>query len=184
VAPANATASLNEKDAPVSDVVTATLIHPFGTVTVAATSRGVVRIAFDTEDPADFTRELARIGPVRHDPGVLADTCAWLEAALCGTPGVPRPAVDLRLADTAFSRDVLATIAAIPVGSTLSYRDLAAAAGHPTAVRAAAHVCASNPVPLIIGCHRVIRSDGTPGKYRGGTPLKGFLLAREALVAV
>jgi methylated-DNA-[protein]-cysteine S-methyltransferase len=167
----------------VSDVVTATLTHPFGTATVAATTLGVVRIAFDTEDPENVARELAGIGSVRHDPDRLAPECAWLEAALNGRPGGAPPAVDLRLARTEFSRDVLAAIAAIPAGSTLSYRDLATAAGHPTAVRAAAHACATNPVPLIIGCHRVIRSDGTPGNYRGGARLKELLLAREAPVA-
>jgi methylated-DNA-[protein]-cysteine S-methyltransferase len=165
-----------------SDVRIATLTHPYGTATVAVTAHGVVRVAFDTEDPDAVARELSAIGVVRHDPDALADTCAWLTAALEGTAASPAPPADLRLVTTAFARDVVTAIDAVPAGSTITYRELAAAAGHPSAIRAAAHACATNPVPLIIGCHRVVRSDGTPGKYRGGVRLKELLLQREALV--
>jgi methylated-DNA-[protein]-cysteine S-methyltransferase len=77
---------------------------------------------------------------------------------------------------------VLAAVRAVTPGQTITYADLAAASGHPRAIRAAAHVCAMNPVPLVIGCHRVVRSDGTIGDYRGGTALKSYLLRREELV--
>jgi methylated-DNA-[protein]-cysteine S-methyltransferase len=164
------------------EIVTAEFTHPYGTARVAATAHGVVRIAFDCEDPADVAAELARLGTVRDDPAALDDTLRWLAGALEGTPDNPAPSCDLRTVSSPFARDVLAVIQGVPPGQTISYADLAAAAGHPRAIRAAAHACATNPVPLVIGCHRVVRSDGTIGDYRGGTALKSYLLRREELV--
>lgn len=150
---------------------------------MAATADGVVRVAFAHEDPQAVTDELTALGPVHEDPAALADVLAWLEAAAAGRPAHPAPACDLRLVPTPFAHRILASIAAVPPGTTISYSGLAAAAGRPAAVRAAASVCARNPVPLIIGCHRIVRSDGTPGRYRGGTALKTALIAREAAAA-
>jgi len=161
------------------EVVTAQLTHPFGTALVAATDTGVVRIAFDRDDRAGVDRELAALGTVREDPEALAATLDWLAGALEGSPDGPAPAYDLRLVSTPFARDVLAAIDAVPAGRTISYAELAAAAGRPRAVRAAAHVCATNPVPLVIGCHRIVRSDGTAGEYGGGRELKTHLITRE-----
>jgi methylated-DNA-[protein]-cysteine S-methyltransferase len=164
-----------------TDIRTATLRHPRGPLTVAATPDGIVRVAFASEDPDRLGLELAALGTVHEDPAALADELAWLETALAGRPGTPAPAVDLRLVHSPFARAVLDAIAAVPPGSTLSYAGLAAAAGRPRAVRAAAHVCATNPVPLVVGCHRIVRSDGTPGEYRGGAELKARLITAEAV---
>ena len=165
------------------DVRTARLHHPDGDLMVAATDRGVVRIAFATEDPHLVADELATLGSVGEDPDALADVLAWLESAVDGRPAGPAPACDLRLVPTPFTHSVLTSIAAVPPGTTISYTALAAAAGRPRAVRAAASACARNPVPLIIGCHRVVRRDGAAGQYRGGSALKTALIAREAAVA-
>jgi methylated-DNA-[protein]-cysteine S-methyltransferase len=164
-------------------IVTAQFTHPYGTALVAATEMGVVRIAFDRDDRAEIDRELAALGTVRDDPQALADTLDWLAGAVAGTADGPTPACDLRLVSTPFARDVLAAIEAVPAGRTISYAELAAAAGRPRAVRAAAHVCATNPVPLVIGCHRIVRSDGTAGEYGGGRELKTHLIARERVAA-
>jgi methylated-DNA-[protein]-cysteine S-methyltransferase len=165
------------------EIVTAQFTHPYGTALVAATGTGVVRIAFDRDDRAEVDRELAALGTVHEDPQALADTLGWLAGALEGSPNGPTPACDLRLVSTPFARDVLAAIEAVPAGQTISYAELAAAAGRPRAVRAAAHVCATNPVPLVIGCHRVVRSDGSTGEYGGGRELKTHLIAREQVAA-
>ncbi len=160
-------------------IVTAELTHPYGTAVVAATEQGVVRIALDCSDRAQLDRELGALGTVRDDPDALATTLRWLAGALDGSPEGPPPACDLRLVSSAFARNVLAAIDAVPPGETISYAELAAAAGRPRAVRAAAHVCATNPLPLVIGCHRIVRSDGTAGEYGGGRALKTHLLQRE-----
>jgi methylated-DNA-[protein]-cysteine S-methyltransferase len=166
-----------------TEIRTATLHHPHGPITVAATTRGIVRIAFASEDPERVEGELAALGNLREDPAALADELAWLAEVLDGRARAPAPATDLRLARTPFALDVLDAIAAVPPGSTLSYAGLAAAAGRPRAVRAAAHVCATNPIPLVIGCHRIVRSDGTIGDYRGGADLKARLITGEAAAA-
>ena len=144
---------------------------------------GVVRIAFDRGDREQIEAELAELGTVREDPEALTATLDWLADALEGIPAAPAPASDLRLVATPFAHDVLAAIARVPAGRTISYAELAAAAGRPRAVRAAAHVCATNPLPLVIGCHRIVRSDGTAGEYGGGRRLKAHLIARERAAA-
>ena len=92
-------------------------------------------------------------------------------------------AVDLQLAH-GFRRDVLAAPAGRSrTGRRESYAVVADAAGHPRAVRAVGTACANNPVPLVVPCHRVVRSDGTIGQYRGGVAAKRALLALEAAAA-
>ena len=83
---------------------------------------------------------------------------------------------------TPFARDVPAAIDAVPAGQTVSYAGLTAAAGRPRRIRAAARVWTTNLVPLVIGCRRVVRSDGSVGDYRGGSALTSHLLRRAALV--
>jgi methylated-DNA-[protein]-cysteine S-methyltransferase len=75
---------------------------------------------------------------------------------------------------------VLTHLLEIPYGATESYTAVARSAGNPKAVRAAASACATNPIPLVVPCHRVVRSDGTFGQYRGGPEAKRMLLALEA----
>src|SRR6266536_3593326 len=88
-------------------------------------------------------------------------------------------ALDLQLAH-GFRREVLTHLRDIAYGSTASYATVAAATGHPKAVRAVGTACAVNPLPIIIPCHRVVRSDGSVGGYLGGVAAKQALLALEA----
>ena len=87
--------------------------------------------------------------------------------------------VDLRLAH-GFRRAVLEHLRTIGYGRTESYAEAAAGAGRPAAVRAAASACSHNPVPIVVPCHRIVRSDGRPGHYGGGDAMKVALLAMEA----
>ena len=164
----------------IDEIWMAELPTPYGNIAVAATRAGLMRIAFSDEDRSDLRRELAPIGVPRDDPDALAPALSWLRAAIANGPSGPPPPCDLRLVQTTFAHDVLAAIGDVPPGETISYAELASAAGRPRAVRAAAHVCARNPLPVVIGCHRIVRSDGTIGRYRGGTALKAHLLSREA----
>lgn len=102
-----------------------------------------------------------------------------LEEYLAGQRQVFTVPVDLVDVTTPFRRRVLQALAQIPYGQTIAYAQLAEAAGNPRAVRAVASACASNPLPILYPCHRVIRSDGSFGEYRGGRELKAALLAME-----
>jgi methylated-DNA-[protein]-cysteine S-methyltransferase len=86
--------------------------------------------------------------------------------------------VDLQLS-RGFRRAVLTHLMEIPYGATESYAIVARSAGNPKAVRAAGSACATNPIPLVVPCHRVVRSDGTYGQYRGGPEVKDKLLKME-----
>src|SRR5690606_33051107 len=86
--------------------------------------------------------------------------------------------LDLRLS-TGFRREVVNHLPSIGYGRTESYAQVAAAAGHPRAVRAVGSACATNPLPVVVPCHRVVRSDGTLGGYLGGPEAKTALLALE-----
>ena len=90
--------------------------------------------------------------------------------------------LDLRLAH-GFRRTVLDELRAVGYGTTVSYTELATAAGRPRAVRAAGSACATNPIPIVIPCHRVLRSDGSLGGYGGGLPAKRALLDLEQRAA-
>ena len=87
--------------------------------------------------------------------------------------------VDLGGVTTPFRRRATQALAQIPYGETITYAQLAALAGNPRAVRAAASACARNPLPILYPCHRVIRSDGSLGEYRGGVETKRALLELE-----
>lgn len=144
-----------------------------GPLLVAASTRGVCRVEFlDRPSSGD---DLALPDGAVHDPVGLAE---WAEAvaARAGGGQAPVPA-DVR--GSAFQDEVWAALAALPVGQTRSYRELAREIGHPGAARAVGRACASNPAPLVLPCHRVVRSDGEPGGYRGGTARKRRLLASE-----
>jgi len=88
-------------------------------------------------------------------------------------------ALDFRLSQ-GFRRNVLGRLCEIGYGQTASYAAVAAAAGNPKAVRAVGSACATNPLPIVVPCHRVVRSDGSIGQYAGGLEAKRTLLALEA----
>jgi methylated-DNA-[protein]-cysteine S-methyltransferase len=167
-------------DAALLDVAFTTLDSPVGTLLLAATPRGLVRVAFDIEGHDAVLDELGRrVSPrVLRAPARLDAVVRELEEYFAGRRhGFDLP-VDLRLA-TGFRRQVLDRLREVPFGRTASYAALAQAAGSPRAVRAVGTACATNPVPLVVPCHRVVRSDGAIGSYRGGPAAKRTLLDLE-----
>jgi methylated-DNA-[protein]-cysteine S-methyltransferase len=163
------------------DVAYRTLESPVGRLLLAATPEGLVRIAFETEDVDSVLSELAaHVSPrVLLAPERLDAVSAELEEYFAGRRHAFDVPVDLRLA-RGFRRAVLERLTHVPYAGTVSYAELAARAGSPRALRAVGTACALNPVPLVVPCHRVVRSDGAPGAYRGGAEVKRRLLAMEA----
>lgn len=164
------------------DVAYRRLDSPVGPLLLAATPAGLVRVAFTTvEDPDAVLAALAgAVSPrVLEAPGRLDEVARELDEYFAGRRHAFDVPVDLRLAH-GFRRAVLDRLVEVPYAGTVSYAELAARAGSPRAVRAVGTACALNPVPLVVPCHRVVRSDGAPGNYRGGPEAKLRLLALEA----
>ena len=152
---------------------------PLGRLLVAATDRGVCAVSMGSSDSV-LERALAREYPaatLRRDAGGLARWTSQILGHLAGR----RPRLDLPLdvQATAFQWQVWTALAAIPYGDTRSYAQVAASIGRPTAVRAVARACATNPVALAVPCHRVVPSAGGTGGYRWGRRRKKALLAAE-----
>ncbi|WP_338750385.1 methylated-DNA--[protein]-cysteine S-methyltransferase [Janibacter alittae] len=163
------------------DVAYRVLDSPLGPLLVAATGAGVVRVAFALEDHDAVLADLAdRVSPrVLRAPARLDATAHALADYLEGRSQRVEVPVDLRLL-SGYRREVVGALPAIGYGSTTTYAELAAATGRPRAVRAVGSACANNPVPVVLPCHRVLRSDGSEGGYRGGPEAKRQLLALEA----
>ena len=162
------------------DVSYGTVESPFGELLAATTRRGLVRLAFPEEDVDEVLERLARaVSPrIVETPGALEGTRRELDEYFSGG----RRRFDLKL-DRAligpFSRRVLGATARIPYGRVLSYQDVAARAGSPRGSRAAGNALGSNPIPIVIPCHRVLRSGGALGGYGGGLERKRWLLQLE-----
>jgi methylated-DNA-[protein]-cysteine S-methyltransferase len=155
---------------------------PVGPLLLAATERGLVRIAFATEDHDAVLQTLAdRVSPrILHAPARLDGVAAELEEYFAGRRRVFDVSLDWRLAG-GFRSVVLHHLAAdIGYGQTASYGAVARLAGNPGAVRAVGTACATNPLPVVVPCHRVVRSDGSIGGYLGGPEAKRTLLTLEA----
>jgi methylated-DNA-[protein]-cysteine S-methyltransferase len=165
----------------VLDVAYRTLATPVGELLLAVTERGLVRVAYPVQGHDAVLASLAQtVSPrILHAPGRLDPASRQLEEYFAGRRTAFDLPLDLRLAG-GFRRTVLAHLPAIPYGRTESYAQVAAAAGNPKAVRAAGTACARNPLPVVVPCHRVVRSDGTMGGYAGGLDAKRALLALEA----
>ena len=162
------------------DVAVRMVDSPLGPLLVAATSSGVVRLAFASEDRDAVLTELsAEVSPRLLEYPARLDTAAReLDEYFAGRRRSFDVPIDLRLA-RGFRRDVLDHLRQIAFGETESYAAVARAAGSPKAMRAVGTACATNPVPLFVPCHRVVRSDGSIGQYRGGVEAKRTLLALE-----
>jgi methylated-DNA-[protein]-cysteine S-methyltransferase len=171
------------EDAGVLDVAYRTLDSPVGALLLAATERGLVRVAFAAEDhDAVLASIAARISPrILRAPGRLDDAARQLGEYFEGRRHAFDLPLDLSLS-TGFRRTVLAQLREIGYGHTASYAAVAVAAGSPRAVRAVGSACATNPLPVVVPCHRVVRSDGTIGQYLGGTDAKRALLRLESAV--
>jgi len=154
---------------------------PFGDLLLAATPRGIVRIGFlHTENEDAVVGELSeRLSPrVLYAPARLDDARRQLEEYFEGDRRRFKLRTDRSLIH-GFARAVLARTAQIPYGSYLTYGEVAAEAGSPRAHRAAGNALAHNPIPIVIPCHRVLRSGGAIGNYGGGPEMKRQLLTHE-----
>lgn len=154
---------------------------PVGDLLLAATPAGLVRVGFGIEGHDAVLEQLAaRISPrILAAPERLAEPVRQLQEYFAGTRQRFDLPLDFRLA-TGFRRTVVEHLSDIGYGATASYAALAALAGNPGAVRAAGTACARNPLPVVVPCHRVVRSDGTIGNYLGGSDAKRTLLQMEA----
>lgn len=164
------------------DVAYRHLDSPVGRLLVAATPVGLVRVAFASEGDDAVLQSLAdRISPrVLAAPARLDAVVAQLDDYFAGRLRRFDLPLDRQLS-RGFRGTVLHHLASeVGWGATASYAELAALAGNPRAVRAVGSACATNPIPLVVPCHRVVRSDGTPGSYRGGEEAKRTLLALES----
>ena len=166
----------------VLDVAYRTIDSPVGTLLLASTDQGLVRVAYESENHDTVLQNLAD----RISPRVLAaadrmDLAAReLDEYFAGRRRSFDLRLDWRLA-TGFRRTVLGTLASdVGYGHTASYATVASLAGNPKAVRAVGTACATNPLPVVVPCHRVVRADGSIGGYLGGVAAKQALLALEA----
>lgn len=163
------------------DVAYRLVDSPLGPLLLAATAGGLVRVGFAVEGHDRVLSDLAeQISPrILEAPARLDRAAAQLDEYFAGRRRRFELPLDLRLA-RGFRLQVLEHLPAIAYGTTESYAAVAAAAGRPAAIRAAAGACSHNPLPLVIPCHRVVRSDGSLGGYLGGTQVKQTLLDLEA----
>jgi methylated-DNA-[protein]-cysteine S-methyltransferase len=163
------------------DVAYRTIDTPVGTLLLAATAAGLVRVAYDREDLDTVLATLAdKVSPrILNAPQRLDDAARQLDEYFTRRRRKFDLPLDLSLTK-GFRRQVLGYLPEIGYGHTASYRAVAAAVGNPRAVRAVGTACATNPLPLVVPCHRVIRSDGLIGSYLGGIEAKKALLNLEA----
>jgi AraC family transcriptional regulator of adaptative response/methylated-DNA-[protein]-cysteine methyltransferase len=160
----------------------ATAASPLGLLLVGATERGVCAVALgDSEEAlaADLRREYPRaeIEKIEAGENELGQRIATVLHFLEG--GSPHLSLPLDVQATAFQERVWKALQEIPSGETRTYGEIAAALGQPGAARAVAQACATNPVALVIPCHRVVRGDGVSGGYRWGAERKSRILAGE-----
>ncbi|MEV6860423.1 methylated-DNA--[protein]-cysteine S-methyltransferase [Streptosporangium subroseum] len=163
------------------DVAYRTLDTPVGRLLLAATGQGLVKVAYAVQDHDAVLRQLAeRISPrILNAPARLDETSRQIEEYFAGRRTRFDLPLDWRLSK-GFRREVLTHLCDIGYGRTESYAQVATAAGSPRAVRAVGTACATNPLPLVVPCHRVVRSDGSAGGYAGGPEAKHTLLTLEA----
>lgn len=162
------------------DVAYATTDSPFGTLLLAKTPRGLVRVGLPNQDADELLVDLAqRVSPrVLEVPSELDEARRELDLYFEGKLRDFELPLDWQLSD-GFRLRVQRAIAGIPYGETRSYTEMAAKAGNERAVRAAGTACGRNPIPVVVPCHRVLRSGGGLGGYGGGVPMKRALLRLE-----
>jgi methylated-DNA-[protein]-cysteine S-methyltransferase len=165
------------------DVAYARVDSPVGPLIAARTPRGLVRLAyedFNGGEEAVVGDLAARLSPrVLEAPARLDDIRRELEEYFAGRRDRFDIPVDFGLVRTDFGRRVLQATARIPFGQTSTYAGVAGGAGNPAAVRAAGTALGRNPIPIVVPCHRVLRSGGALGGYTGGVHRKELLLALE-----
>jgi methylated-DNA-[protein]-cysteine S-methyltransferase len=153
---------------------------PFGPLLLAATPRGLVKLGLPSYDEGEALDELARLVSPRlvEAPARLDDARRQLDDYFEGRLTAFDLPLDWQLTH-GFRRRAVRAINRIPYGRTRSYAEIATSAGNERAVRAAGTACGANPIPIVVPCHRVLRSGGGLGGYGGGLPMKEALLRLE-----
>jgi methylated-DNA-[protein]-cysteine S-methyltransferase len=166
------------------DLAYTTVPTPVGELLLVASSVGLVRVAFEVEDhPAVLASLADRVGPrVLRADDRLAGVTHQVEEYFAGRRRAFDLPLDLRLV-SGFRLDVVRHLREIGYGRTETYAEVAAATGRPAAVRAVGSACGRNPLPVVVPCHRVVRSDGAAGGYLGGPEAKRLLLSLERAAA-
>jgi methylated-DNA-[protein]-cysteine S-methyltransferase len=166
------------------DVAYTTADSPFGELLLAATPRGVVRIGLPSQDYEELLEDLSgRVSPrVLEAPAQLDELRRELDLYFEGRLTEFDLPLDWRLT-MGFRGKVQRAINRIPYGQTRTYTDMARSAGNERAVRAAGTACGSNPIPIVVPCHRVLRSGGGLGGYGGGLQMKEALLELEGILS-
>lgn len=162
-----------------------TVKTPLGELTLAASDYGISHLAFPS-DPLHLRNLIAIRDDVDDTPGnederlfILNKTSEEIEEYFAGTRRSFDVPLDLR-AVQGFKLAVLENLKNVPYGSRVTYSELACASGNAAAVRPAGSACATNPVPILIPCHRVVKSGGIVGGYIGGSKVKEALLSLES----
>lgn len=163
------------------DIAYRTIDSPVGPLLLAATEQGLVRVAYAREDHDTVLQQLAdKVSPrVLNAPARLDAAARELDEYFTRSRRTFDLPLDWRLA-AGFRSTVLHHLPEIGYGQIASYAAVAALSGSPKAVRAVGTACAKNPLPVVVPCHRVVRSDGTMGGYLGGPEAKRLLLDLEA----
>jgi methylated-DNA-[protein]-cysteine S-methyltransferase len=166
------------------DIAYATMDTPLGEAVLAATGRGLVRLALPGEKLENVLSELAEdLSPrVLERPERLDEARRELDQYFEGHRRRFELQLDWRLTHAGFMRRVLRETAKVPFGETISYAEAAERAGSPRAHRAAGNALGSNPIPLVVPCHRVVRTGGAIGNYGGGPEMKEYLLRLEGAI--
>ena len=165
----------------VLDIAVGAVESPVGELYVAVTPKGLARVSFASEDRDEVLQELAE----RLSPRILASRRGTdqvrreLEEYFEGRRTRFEVPVDRRLI-RGIARDVLRATSGIPFGRTATYTEIAGRIGRPRAARAVGNALGSNPIPIVIPCHRVLRSGGALGGYGGGIERKQVLLSLES----
>ena len=165
------------------DVAYAETDSPFGRVLLAATPRGLVKLALPNQDREQVLEDLAgKVSPrILEQPARLDEVRRELDLYFEGKLHEFDLPLDWQLSE-GFRRRVLRSIARIPYGQTATYTDMAKRAGSERAVRAAGSACGANPIPIVVPCHRVLRVGGALGGYGGGVEMKEGLLKLEGVL--
>ncbi|MEV0970750.1 methylated-DNA--[protein]-cysteine S-methyltransferase [Microtetraspora glauca] len=163
------------------DVAYTTIDSPVGKLLLAATPEGLVRVAYAREDHDRVLEALSqKLSPrILRAPKRLDEVAREIDEYFAKHRQVFDLKLDLSLS-RGFRRLVQTHLPEIGYGQTRSYRDMAELVGNPKAVRAVGTACATNPLPIVVPCHRVLRTDGTLGGYIGGLEAKTMLLNLEA----
>ncbi len=165
------------------DVAHGTYDSPLGTLTVMVTPRGLVRLSYPGEQvPAQLDEIAARVSPrILEAPELTDPVRRQLDEYFAGKRHAFDVPIDWRLV-AGFAGNVLRATTRIPFGAVSSYREVATAAGSPNAYRAAGNALGSNPIPIVVPCHRVLHAGGGLGGYTGGVERKRFLLTLEGVL--